>query len=322
MAARKAPKKPVKKPAKRASKASKGGGGGIPRPSLRTLAILGIGIGALVGLGGAGYGLMAVDSMGRSTLSDQPQRVEILWPMVPGQNGPRHLFDQLVRDEIQYQVETILLRSPDAFAITPLGDAGRWLQASGWFDGQPVVRRIDASTVRVEGQWRRPVAVVRYGRGELQRDYLIDSGHRLLPKVYKVGERATTYITGATYAPPGNPPSLLDYDTPWPDESVVAGLKLLLLMKTQPYAAQVAGVDVSDFFLSQKLEIITDRNTRVVWGGPVGEFIPGEADTQRKLSHLERLYNRAEYNRRIDAGLQRLEIFAENVIIDRTAGQR
>jgi hypothetical protein len=322
-AAAKAKAKSPRKPGK-----AKSGSAGVTfsewlaNPSVRTLAMLLVGLLSLGMLGGAGYGLWRVDASARSALSDHPMDVIIQWPVAVGPDGPRHVLDEMVRTEIRSQVEQILDHNPDAFSAVPLEEVGLWLEQSGWFDGSPRVQRIDGKTVGVEGVWRRPVAIVRHGIGPQQRDYMIDLNLRLLPKVYAVGERTSPYITGVTMPPPGTPPWGLNFQDQWSDESLAEGLKLILLLQSQPFANQIVAVDVKDFFMTQRLEIITDRGSRVVWGGPVGEFVPGEADTQQKLAHLMRLWSDPAFGKRIDAGLARLEIFDRHVIIDRTVGTR
>lgn len=293
----------------------------IERPGVRTAGLVLLGIVSLGLLGGASYGVWAVDATARQLLADRPQRVEIAWPMRTNGDEDSHVLSELVRDELQTQVDAIVNHEPDPFSADSLAQAGEWLTMSGWFDGKPTLRRVDAGTIRVEGVWRRPVALVRYGNGELARDYLVDAQLRLLPKVYAVGEREGKYLTGATYGPVGNAPWAIEFETPWPDQSLAEGLKLLTLLMRQPFASQVAGVDVRDYFVENRLEIITDRGTRVVWGGPVGEFIPGEADTQSKLTHLLQFFNDPTFGRRIDAGLDRLEVFDRQVVIDRSGGR-
>ncbi len=292
----------------------------LERRGVRMAGFVLIGMLAAGLLGGAGYGVWTVDSKARVLLAEEKQRVVIEWPtsVDPVSGEARYLHDVSIRGEVQAQVEAMVQHEPEPFEPAVLEQVGEWLAGSGWFDGEPTIRRQDATTMRVEGAWRRPVALVRYGRGELARDYLVDHELKLLPKIYAVGERQARYLTGATHAPAGNAPWSPNYETPWPDKSLEAGLELLMLLSRQPYAGQVAGVDVRDYFVENRLTIITERGSRVVWGGPVGEFIPGEADTQQKLTHLLQFYNDPAYGRRIDAGLDRLEIFDRQVVIDRT----
>ncbi len=304
----------------------------VERRGVRTAGLVLLGLVTLGLLGGAGYGVWSVDAKARSVLGTKLQRVEIIWPMRTSRGDHAHVLSSLVRDELQSQVEAIVNHEADPFSSQTLAMAGEWLTMSGWFDGVPMVARVDSETIRIEGAWRRPVALVRHGHGDDARDYLIDEQLRLLPKVYAVGERTESgsgggsvgdggggrYLTGATYNPAGNAPWQLDFTTPWPDQSLAAGLELLNLLMRQPFAGQVAGVDVRDYFVEHRLEIITDRGTRVVWGGPVGEFIPGEADTQQKLTHLLQFFNDPTFGRRIDAGLERLEVFDRQVVIDRS----
>ncbi|MCB1281519.1 MAG: hypothetical protein KDB18_08345, partial [Salinibacterium sp.] len=200
------------------------------RPGVRAAGFVMIGLAALATLGGAGYGVWTVDARARRSLAALPQQVEIAWPTIVRGSETRHVLDEQVRAEVQSQVEAIINHEPDPFGSESLEQAGEWLASSGWFADAPTVERIDARRVSITGVWRRPVAMVRYGQGDQARDYLVDSELRLLPKVYMQGERTGPYLTGATHSPAGNAPWTPDHRTPWPDQSLVEGLELLMLL--------------------------------------------------------------------------------------------
>jgi len=264
---------------------------------------------ALAGLGAAGWGGAVVHARAGDILAAQPTTIEIAWPTLPG--AETTWMGESLRARITAMVDAQLTgRALDARA---LAEVGEMLTASGWFDSRPTVHRTGDGSIGIAGRWREPACVLRSGA----RDYALDWQGRPFPVDYPAGSSGLRVVLGAA----SNPPLAageLDVLHPWPGDDVAAGLELLAPLLREPFAGQVAGVDVSAYFNQGRLAIVTDRDTRVVWGGRFGEFIPGEATTEEKLGRLRAAAANPLYERRIDSGADRLDISGEHLILDRT----
>lgn len=264
---------------------------------------------ALAGLGAAGWGGAVVHARAGAILAAQPTTIEIAWPTLPG--AETTWMGESLRARITAMVDAQLTgRALDARALAGVGEM---LTASGWFDSRPTVHRTGDGSIGIAGRWREPACVLRSG----DRDYALDWQGRPFPVDYPAGSSGLRVVLGAA----SNPPLAageLDVLHPWPGDDVAAGLELLAPLLREPFAGQVAGVDVSAYFNQGRLAIVTDRGTRVVWGGRFGEFIPGEATTEEKLGRLRAAAANPLYERRIDSGADRLDISGEHLILDRT----
>lgn len=266
--------------------------------------------GAVVGLGAAAWGAAAVHSRAGEVLSERETTVKIVWPTL-GADGQTWLGDGL-RTQITARVESLLGDRPlDASAMAAVG---KDLAQSGWFDAEPRVLRDGASAIRIEGVWREPACAVRAAG----RDYPVDWQGRPFPIDYPAGASGLRVLVGVGAAVPLDAVGMLRVIGPWPGEDVQAGLGLLGPLLSEPFAGQVAGVDVSGYFTSGALAIVTERDTRVVWGGRFGEFVPGEATTEKKLDRLRRMIQDPQFQQRIDGGTDRLDVSGEHLILDRT----
>jgi hypothetical protein len=265
---------------------------------------------ALAGLAATGWGVAAVHARADGILSSQPITIEFEWPKVA--DAEQTWMGEALCGQIAAMVEAQLADRPlDAAA---LADVGEMLQASGWFDSVPVVSRTGDASIGVGGVWREPACVVRSS----DRDFALDWQGRPFPIDYPAGSSGMRVILGSASNPPVNVSGKLNVIDPWPGEDVASGLGLLGPLLLEPFATQVAGVDVSGYFTQGQLAIVTDRDTRVVWGGRFGEFIPGEATTEQKLDRLRAAVHNPLFESRIDSGASRLDISGEHLILDRT----
>ncbi|VAX39186.1 hypothetical protein MNBD_PLANCTO03-2041, partial [hydrothermal vent metagenome] len=265
---------------------------------------------AMMVLGATGWGVAVVHARAGELLASQPTRVEIAWPMLP--DAEETWMGKALREQITAMVEAQLAgRSLDAGALAAVGEM---LEASGWFDEKPRIVRTGDASLGIAGTWREPACVLRSG----ERDYPLDWQGRPFPIDYPAGASGMRVIVGAASSPPVDGRGVLNVLDPWPGEDVAAGLELLGPLLGEPFAAQVAGVDVSGYFTQGQLAIVTDRETRVVWGGRYDEFIPGEATTEQKLARLRSAASNPLFERRIDSGADRLDISGEHLILDRT----
>ena len=265
----------------------------------------GAGVFALVlaGLGATLYGIAAVHARASDLLADKPATAEIVWPRLPG--AQETWLGETLREQIVARVEAQLAGTAlDAVALARVGES---LAASGWFDKAPRVERTSDGVIRVRGVWRQPACAVRAGAC----DYAVDWRGRPFPVDYPAGASGLRVILGASGGPPLGRTGELDVMNAWPGDDVAAGLGLLAPLLREPFAGQVAGVDVAGYFAQGQLAIVTDKGSRVVWGGRFGEFIPGEASSDDKLARLRSLAGNVQFGNRIDMGQKRLEIFDE-----------
>ena len=266
---------------------------------------------AATGLGAAGWGVAVVHGRADEILAAEPVTIEMEWPVAEG-SGETWLGESL-RGQVLSMVEARLAgRALDAAALAGVGEM---LTASGWFDGQPSVRRTGDGSIGITGVWRVPACVVRSG----ERDYVLDWEGRPLPIDYAAGTSGMRVILGVSARAPVSG-GVLDVLEPWPGEDVTAALELLAPLLNEPFADQVAGIDVSGYFSLGQLAIVTDHDTRVVWGGRYGQFVPGEAESDKKLARLRAAAGNSLFDYRIDSGKNRIDISGERLIVDRTEG--
>lgn len=187
---------------------------------------------------------------------------------------------------------------------------------SGWFRGTPRVSRERGGRIVVRGRWRWPLAVVEH-RGS---SYVLAADGGVLPVRYveDMPDEVRRVIRNPESGPSIRGDGRVDMRRPWPGEDVHAGLELIALLAREPFWSQVAGVDVGEFLAHDRLVILTDRGSRVVWGGEPGSYHPGEPPDEDKLARLRHLYESQRFGRRIDAGRDRLEIHGPKVLIDDT----
>jgi len=291
-----------------------------PPTAIRALRLLGMG--CLGGVGALALILLThrVWTHAGEAL-EAPVSVEIVWPLSPDStpDQPKTWLSAYFRDRLLATAHARAAESPDPVRGDAVARVGRAMEASGWFDGSPRVERRGDGTIVVSGAWRTPACVVRHNG----RDHLIDWTSRPMPATYDAGVSGLRIMQGAASPPPRDASGSLDYARAWPGDDIRAGVETLRLLLAQPYAGQVAGVDVGDYYVTRRIDIVTDKGTRVVWGGPPGEFIPGEASTKAKLDRLAYFASLAERGRRIDLSQQRLEIYNEDAVYaDLTASRR
>lgn len=216
------------------------------------------------------------------------------------------------QEELSTRARRALGANPDPLSREPLVAVAQSLFESGWFAARPQVEREPEGVLRVRGQWRIPAGAVVTPAGE----QLVSWDAFALPVTYRRGQSGQTLITGVVAAPP-QVDGRIDPSTVWPGDDLAAALELLKVLRQEPYASQVAGIDVAGYAKHQRLTIVTAAGGRVVWGGRPGKPLLGEIPTRRKLQRL------AEFSRRfksIDAGQKAVEIFGPFLLVDETAG--
>lgn len=256
---------------------------------LTAFLILGLVAGLTLGLG-------PLEARAAGVLGVRRPAVTVAWPLYETPDGKKvSWLSEPFQEQILERAAAALAgaAAPDApFRPEPLASVGESLRTSGWFEGTPVVNRIDAGRIHVEGTWRIPAAVVRRG----QADRLISRNAMPMPVEYPAAElgktRGQTVILGVAAPAPTDASGLPDYTAPWVGEDVRAALELLDLVSRQPWRDQVVAIDASGYERSQQLSLITRRLGRIDWGGKPSEPRLGEVSTAAKIAHLDQ-FNRA-----------------------------
>lgn len=167
------------------------------------------------------------------------------------------------------------------------------LLASGWFTRVEQVRRIATDEISVTAEFRTPYAMVRWN----DEDHLIDQQGRRLPLSY-TGDGARPRL-----------PLILGVSMPKPAETGViwlgsdlrAALNLTSLLRDRIWFAngQVKAIDTARYASEGIVELVTDRDTRIVWGGDPNDRSLGEMPADRKLAALDAMY---QVSKRVDNG--------------------
>lgn len=241
-------------------------------------------------------------------------RVVFEWPPLagftssrPAQVGgePTTWLNAQIRGNLE---QTVLGKlSADPFDRAGIAAAREAVLATGWLADDLRLDRDADGTVRVVGTWRIPAAAVRFGG----QDRLVAWGGELLPVSYRPDASGYKVIVGAKEAPP-------EPGKAWLGGDVQAGLRLIAVLGGTPCTEQVAGVDVSEYGASRTLAIVTDMGSKVLWGGPVDDFNPGQAAPAIKLQRLAQICR--DFGR-IDAGRGVLDVrLIDGVFVHDTAG--
>jgi len=267
-------------------------------PTLALVSIAALGAGLTIGVD-------QLDDGARRVLSDEATAIELLSPSDLGE-------ENWVRDEdleiLKNRVRAILDGS-DPLDIRPLKATSDMLARSGWFRSAPRVERIGQHTIRITGAWRKPAAVVRSGG----RDHLISWEGMPMPPVFAPGGSQAPIILNAGITSIEPDPETR-YARPWPGDDVRAALDLLKLFAFKPYRNQIAAIDVGGLNRGGSIVLITDLETRVVWGGKPGAFRAGEIGDDEKLARLDTYFAR---DGRIDGGYDGIEIQGQTILIRR-----
>ncbi len=163
------------------------------------------------------------------------------------------------------------------------------LAKNAWIKKVKWVRRTFAGQMLVNCEFREPAAMLK-SKGVY---YLIDSNGYLLPGKYNQQAIRTCglmEIRGAA----GSIPSA---GKKWNNPDLMAGLRLVKLLRTMPFRKQIQAVDVTNFKgridpTRSWILLITDRNTTIRWGRPPGMEDGLETTAQEKLALIAGIYKR------------------------------
>lgn len=268
---------------------------------------------------GLGFLLLrgTINQRAESVVSREPARLRIEWPEYKNPKAANEKSRTWLAEQFQEELMTAATRAlgfnPDPLSREPLDAVGAAMEASGWFDGRPIVVRHGDSEIVVRGTWRIPAAVVRSepvaakpGDTALRNDFLVSWDGRPMPVVYPEGKSGLYVIKGCVQKPARLANGELDYSQVWAGDDCAAGLELLRLLVNQDWRTQVSGVDVSAFADSKQLVIDTVHGTKLVWGGRPSKPLTGECATSAKLGKIAELNSLSQ---RIDAGHAELELW-------------
>lgn len=158
------------------------------------------------------------------------------------------------------------------------------LVRTGWFSHVEQVRRRSESEIAVTATFRVPFAMVRTADA----DHLIDAAGRRLPLSYAGTARrpALPLVLGVEKP---MPEAAGDF---WLGADLRAALNVADLLRSRVWFAsgQVRAIDASRFTHEGIVELVTDRDTRIVWGGDPSDRSLSEMPPERKLACLDALY--------------------------------
>jgi hypothetical protein len=268
----------------------------------------------IAGVGfGLAFGMGPLEHKAAAVIGAKAPTVTISWPPLAAAKedatlerpvpAPGTWLDEQFRNELLNRATRSLgsdAALSESFDRAPLEAVGQAMRTSGWFVGTPSVTRRPEGEIHVEGTWRIPAAVVRCDG----RDRLVSWDALPMPVDYLSGRAGLTVILGVAQGP-ARQNGAIDFLSDWPGEDLRAGLELLALLARQPWASQVAAIDVSSFSRSRQLEIRSIHGGRIVWGGRPSKPLPGEGATSSKVAWLDYL---ARERRSIDAGLKAVDI--------------
>ena len=279
-------------------------------------------LGIVLSSGLVAWGLAAgyrfVDHRAAGAVVTADAEVHVAWPALS--TGEGTWLPKRTQADLLQAAQVALGADEKQLTSSPLERVSRAMFATGWFAEPPRVARRGVDAIEIAGTWRTPAALVRSGASE----YLMSSTGLCLPLVYPVNdrERSLPVILGVADAPPraggsvGQGEGVLDVHQPWQGADVRAGLGLVSLLGRESFFHEVAGVDASAGGRGGKIELVSSRGGRIVWGSAPGAFTPTEQADEVKIARLRHF---AVHEGGIDARRDRLEIFGPQVVLDRSA---
>lgn len=267
-----------------------------PQRTLLGLTVLGL-LGLAVALGiGWRYGEDALERYVARTHASEVEANDVVLVDRPA------WMAEAVREELAALVAEQVDANPlDTHSLRDAVDA---LARSPWVKQVRQVRRVQGGEVLVAANYREPVAIVE----ALDGYHLVDEEGVELPGLYmdyQVQDLGLPLIEGASAGPAGA-------GKIWPDMGVRAGVDLVELLATEPYAGQIEAVDVSQRDRRGRVRLMLRTAGGLVrWGLPVGEERTIEPEAARKLDWLRQVA--AQHNGRIDAGGKVVDVYGAAV---------
>lgn len=276
----------------------------------------------LLGLAALIYlGMRPLRERATRTLTESAATIEFRWPQIVSRDPSRPAMTWIPREwqeKLLTDARATVGARPDPLDPSVLSSLRDSLDASGWFEKTPMVRRDRATGIVIEGEWRTPAAVVRYTAtpGAAPELLWLSTNAFPMPKVAEPGRARPKVLENPASGPPTNANGGVNFNAPWTGDDINAGLDLLALVAAQPWAGQIAGVDLSEFTTKESLTLTTTFGTRVVWGGPPSKPRFGDTPTKDKLRHIATLFGDT---RRVDGGHPTVYVDSAYLMFDRSA---
>ncbi|MBL9001357.1 MAG: hypothetical protein JNK25_09505 [Phycisphaerae bacterium] len=266
----------------------------------------------LLGAIGAGltFGLRPLEDRAAKTLDPGSLKVRIVWPAARGGSGT--WLPSPTQEVLMMLANEAAGPSLDHLSADQLARICAAMEESGWFTGTPRITREAGGVITIDGAWRIPAANVVHRN----KKFLISWDGKPMPP----GVETVWTIYEPAHGPPRSSSGERDYAQPWSGEDVAASLELLSRIVAEPWSGQVKGIDASKYAESgDGLVIVTDKDTRIVWGGRPAKPRLGEIPTAHKIAHLRQL---VKDTRRIDANHPLIYVNQERMQFDISASAR
>lgn len=260
---------------------------------------------AAIGAGFA-FGLRPLESRAADFLDKGPLQVRIVWPVARGGSGT--WLPKPTQEILSTLAHDAAGPTTDLLTADQLSRIAAAMTQSGWFSGTPTISRQAHGLVTVDGAWRIPAANVSH-KGQ---NSLISWDGKPMPP----GVETTWTILNPVHGPPRDSVGDRHYTQAWSGEDVAASLELLAKVISEPWASQVKAIDASGYSDGGGLVIVTDKDTRVVWGGRPSKPRMGEIPTAHKIDHLRQL---VKDFKRIDANYPLIYVNQERMQFDISA---
>lgn len=194
---------------------------------------------------------------------------------------PNDLVEQVIRraglpNELSLLDQTITRRVAEAFERHP------------WIKGRAKVSTAVPARMRVELEYREPVAMVRVTQAEKSGLYPIDAEATLLPSGDFSPAQIAKYplIENVSTPPRGAEGSI------WKDARVIGAARLAIELRQYWEQFGFQSIRVPSSFNSNpawddvSLQLGTRGGSRVIWGRPPGAKHPGELPTEKKVERI------------------------------------
>lgn len=167
------------------------------------------------------------------------------------------------------------------------------ISSNGWVDRFIWIRRTFGSHYIVNCSFREPICYVE----EDGRIYLISKEGYILPGSYTRDSLDNVIDSGPLLAIKGYAGLIPRSGSRWLNPDIQAGLQLADIIRKMPFKDQVKAIDVSNYNgrinpATSWIVLITDRDTIIHWGRPMGKEDAIEIPAANKLSLLMGIYKR------------------------------
>lgn len=252
----------------------------------------------------AGMGLKTLDTRAADLIATNNAaatgpNIEINW----GQGDSGYIWMPIAeRMRIHAKVQSALTGTKP-LSWHPLYQASKTLADTGWVNGEPIARWTENGSIIIDADWRVPAAVVRKN----DRDYLIDYDANVLPLDYAHDQSNQFIIYNPALPYPG-------VGNTWNEPEIRDALALLNQLKANNLLAQIVGIDLGTKRDHGILQLVTNGNAKIIFGGGPGRSRPAEMPSQIKIDRLVSLFSKTG---RIDAGAHLVDIRGQDIIMKR-----